>query len=107
MVQYKLKCECGFESNYVPYGDDVWSDEYCIPVFVPGDENLKTIRLVQKTNETDEKFEDRIHATVTTKLELEFTPNSIALMPVLIESKEPLPCPRCGCKSAVFTFAGF
>ena len=56
MYTYRLECECGYVSNPSPYGQDMWSPNYYVPVVVDGDDKLQTLQIVMLEDETDKEF---------------------------------------------------
>lgn len=97
-----IKCSCGFESNTVPEGAGVWSNEYFVPVFVVGKPELMRLVFLRDDAETDENFIERLELGIPGQLIQQFGETAVA---VTIGSK--VVCPSCNKNEAKVVFAGF
>lgn len=105
-MYYKLKCECGFVSNVAGFGAIGGLMVHNVPVYVPGDETLHTIRFEAKASETRDEFYDRIEAIVEESVKEKYGEYAIRIGPH-IDSGHLLTCPKCGKRTARVVFAGF
>ncbi|WP_145447910.1 hypothetical protein [Gimesia panareensis] len=108
MLSFRLSCPCGYLSNIVSYGRELFSPvDYYVPVIVDGDEELHHICIKLREGESEEAFFDRLDSSTEECFAQQFGENATLMTPLDLFGEQILKCPRCGQERAKFVSAGF
>ena len=107
MSCYQLVCECGYESNQVSIGVDAWSDSFSVPVLVPNCEEVMTVTISPRDDESDEEFESRLARDLAVEARNSFGPDAVVFAELPPPPDKRVTCPRCKRELARFEFIGF
>lgn len=106
MITYQLICPCGFKSNSVGYGVDVWTSGFFVPVYVDGDERLHQLYIEEREGEAEEEYEARLESSIKESTIQQFGENAVYMSLSEVSGGPVVKCPHCRERCAKFRCDG-